>query len=470
MGAPRTVFFRLTLLASALISCKGDDGTTPLADGGTAAPRDASPVDSGPGDTGPIDSGELDAGMMPADAGFDGNDGFNTARPVPFGSQGARGTINPAGDHDFFVFDGDEGSWLQIVTVANPGSQPGAVDTVITLYDERMDQIAENDDAIPRVSPDSEIMVRLPATGRYFVEVQEFSDWAGETPEGASSFNYELIVRDLNPASNRYIADDTEVSNDAADAAPVSFVQGASYAVGTFRNPSDKDPFRVTVSGTETQSFRATVMPAGPTGYGSTTPPGNMWITGPSGQPIFARVDTRTGLQSITGPLAPGAHVLWIEHAGTSTGTNDFYVLKLSLGTENPLETMDATNGTPAGAEPLPLEDAGAMVRRGFILATLGPSDVDYFAFDVRMGERASVACGSQSLGSGVRGLRAQIRDRADAVLAMATETSTAGLDIIGATFTSTGTHYLRLDKSGQDPMVTGEYVRCGVAAFVPTE
>ena len=70
-----------------------------------------------------------------------------------------------------------------------PGrDDPEMIDTVITLYDGSMNQIAENDDAIPRFNTDSELVIHVPAAGTYYVEVQEFSDWAGEDPEGMAPY------------------------------------------------------------------------------------------------------------------------------------------------------------------------------------------------------------------------------------------------------------------------------------------
>ena len=49
-----------------------------------------------------------------------------------------------------------------------------------------MTQIARNDDGQPRVSPDSELITRLPATGTYFVRVEDLNG------AGRASFTYEL--------------------------------------------------------------------------------------------------------------------------------------------------------------------------------------------------------------------------------------------------------------------------------------
>ncbi|MCZ7682580.1 MAG: hypothetical protein M5U28_28810 [Sandaracinaceae bacterium] len=65
---------------------------------------------------------------------------------------------------------------------------------MITLFDGSMQRIAENDDGYPRASPDSELIVRLPATGTYYLLVQEWTTWSDEPAEGGASFEYELTV------------------------------------------------------------------------------------------------------------------------------------------------------------------------------------------------------------------------------------------------------------------------------------
>jgi hypothetical protein len=102
--------------------------------------------------------------------------------------------ISPARDEDYYSFEGTAGDWIQIVTIANPEDDPALIDTVITLFDASMTQIAENDDSVPRINTDSEIITRLPATGTYYIQVQEFSTWMMETPEGGSTFTYQINV------------------------------------------------------------------------------------------------------------------------------------------------------------------------------------------------------------------------------------------------------------------------------------
>ncbi len=444
--------------AVAWAGCGDDDG------------RDR-PTDSGvTGDSG----GDLDAG--PADAGFDagrdagttgdGNDDFDSAEDLAFGDTGAEGAIGTAGDHDFFTFEGTAGSWVAISTEANPDDDPEMVDTVITLYDGSMTQIAENDDAFPRASTDSEIIIRLPADDTYYVEVQEWTTWADDTPEGDPSFTYTLRVIEIDPDAAA-VTVDTEGGDDAASAQTLGFSMDFQFLLGTFEDDTDVDVFSISVPAGATRLLQATLMPDGTDGYGSTTPAGEVWVTDSAGTTIIARIDQSAGYEAISPSLPEGDYLLWIAHPGGGAGANDFYVAKVVRGTENTPEGSGA-NGTVAEAEALTLTMAeGTMRRSGFVLAHLDAADdVDYFSFDVAAGETLSVACGSAEGGSGVEGLTVSVRDGDDASVASMTETAPDGVFIEDAGVTEAGTYYLRLSKTGQDAEVTGDWVRCGVHAI----
>jgi hypothetical protein len=455
------VSFFVLVLASAVAGC-GDDN------GGTA-------VDAGPSDSGPA---VLDAGPRPdaparTDAGGgDGNESCDEAVAVALNAMdGEPGVINPAGDHDFFSFAGTAGSWVVISTDANPDDELDRVDTVLRLYDSSMTMVAENDDGVPRVNTDSEIIIRLPADDTYCVEVLEFTEWADTPPyEGQPDYTYTVAVTELDPASP-VLVEDPETGDDAASATPLEFDTGqVAFTIGTFRDETDVDVFSFTVAA-GMNNVQTNIMPAGPTGYGSTTSAGNLWVTDAAGTTIIARIDNTTTDWNEIGPnLLPGDYLLWVEHPGGTAGANDFYVLKTFRAMDNPpIELDDTGNDTLAGAEVLPMTADGDLVT-GFLLTHLGsPTDVDYFSFDVAdgdigTGEVAGVVCGSMSSGSGVMGLSVEVRNAADMVLSSATESVPDAALIEDARLPApSGTFYVRIAKTGQDAEVTGDWVRCAV-------
>jgi hypothetical protein len=449
---------QLTTLAlgAALIAggCGDDDTTT----------DDMGTVDMFTGtDAFTADEGVPDMG----DPSGDGNDSFETADPIELGTPVADAVIDPAGDQDFYSFTGEEGQWVILSTEANPDDDPEMVDTVLTLYDSSMTQIAENDDGIPRFNTDSEIITRLPAAGTYYVRVLEFSDWADDTPEGMASFTYELLVAALDPDAVG-VTVDAEGGDDVASSQNIGLSTSADgdfgLLVGDLRDGSDVDVYSFSVTASKPNA-QFTVLPADVDGNGSTALPSAVWVTDMAGTEIIGRVDP-SALPELSPGLPEGQYKLWIEHGG-SAGSNDFYVLKVfRLTSDNPPEEDEVANGVAATAEPLTLaDDDGDGISNGFILAELPDADVDHFSFAVEAGDVVSAFCGSRTAGSGVIDLTATITDVTGVTeLGSDTETATEAVAIEELDVGGAGTYLLRLEKDSQDAEVTGDWVRCGVA------
>jgi hypothetical protein len=437
--------FAATLLAS---GCKGgeDDDDGPVDSG----PTTDSGTDTGVNDTGVVDTGVRDMG--PTDNGMTGPIVVEVGDPY-----GEEEVINPAGDTDMFQFEGVEGQWLRIIT--RSGGSP--VDPVITLFDSEMTQIGENDDDIPRTGTDSEINFHVPATGTYYVMVQEFSSWAMMDPVGGPDYTYTLRIPvwDSNISG---VVIDPEMGDDAASATQEEF----GTILGTFRDNSDVDVYRVRVASSTTARYDVTILPQGPDGQGATSLAGDVWLTDLGNTETIARVNNSLGNPALEPPVTPGEYLLWIEHPGTAAGSNDFYVLRPALFVENDPENGDPSNNTLAGAESLVINDDGT-TRSAFVLAQLPDGDVDYFVFNVESGEEFSVACGAESSGSGVRGLALEVRDGNDAVVQMRTE-ELDGAFVEAFVPTSTGTYYVRISAGAAAVDVTSRYVRCGMRAAPP--
>lgn len=470
----RTFSHALAICGLIWVSTACDDKVDPPGPGPSTS-KDASVA----GDTGTppgTDAGFADGSVHP-DATVvpppdDGNDTIAEADDIQFGTANrVMGAINPAGDRDFYQIDGNAGDWLSIFTSANPRSEPGLVDTVVRVYNPQMALIAQNDDAFPRVGPDSELMTRLPTTGRYYIEVLEFSDWAGNALEGSPTYVYQLAVLKLTPATNPYITEDAEAGDTAAGAPALGFLASTSggILVGTFRDATDIDAFRFTITGAEVVNFSADVMPGGTEQNGSSNNPGRIWISNTDGSTVSAQINHNDSLVRVGPPTAPGDYLLWVEHAKTASGagSNDFYVMKYRFGAENALHDTEPGNNSRAGADAIELTDNGTL-RAGFLRSNIRDADVDYYSFDVMQGEAISVACGARSSGSGLVDLTVEVQDGVGASLMTGTETSTSPVFFEEVTTTSSGTHFLRVSKVAQSPVVHGDWVRCGIRAFVP--
>jgi hypothetical protein len=428
------------------------------------------PPDSGPPPT-------PDAGENPPDAGEegDGNDSFGEAANLPLNTEsGAFAVIERPSDYDYFVFTVPANTWLVLDISANEMDELGKLDSVIRLYDSSMTLLAENDDGVPRVNTDSEIITRVTEGGTYYVEVFEYGEWIpGDTvpPTGNSTYAYTLTGFTIDPAALTGVVEDPETGDDAGSASPAELASGqVNLILGDFNDGTDVDVFSFSLAagGTANTVF-SNIMPDGTTGYGSTTNAGRMWITDATGATIIARIDNGTGQNDLSPPLTAGTdYLLWIEFPqGGATGANDFYVIKAFLSGDNPAEGA-AANDTAATAEALTLMPNGT-IRSAFVLATLpGGTDVDYFSFTTNAGEAITIACGAASSGSGLVGLRAEIRDSTDTLVLGADEDPLDGIVVSTPGAVAAGTYYMRLSATGQDAEVTSDFARCGAHAITP--
>lgn len=427
------------------------------------------------GDSAPANDAAVDGATADEVPSGDGNDSFDEAEQIPPTGTAASGTIDKPGDHDFYKFTGSGGDWVIIFTDANPEDNPTRVDTVIKIYDSTMTMIAENDDGVPRINTDSEVIMRIPADGTYYVELLEYGEWISDDtvfPKGNSTFDYDLFAIVIDAEAIDSVVEDPETGDDAASATPLEFSDTArSLVYGRLDDATDIDVFSFT-AGVANTTFYADVMPAGVNGYGSTSPAGRVWITDATGATIIARIDHSADFTELQPPLTAGvSYLLWVEFpVGGTAGQNDFYVIKHNWGGDNPAEPV-GVNDTAATANPLDMQPNGNF-RSGFILASLTPAttDVDYFSYDVQAGEVVTVACGSASLGSGLQGVRAEVRSMTDTVVAMQTEGSlpdTRGILIENAA-APLGTGYLRLTAISQNSQVTSNFIRCGVHLGAP--
>jgi hypothetical protein len=398
--------------------------------------------------------------------GGDGNDSFGDAQELTVDGPGGQGVIQEPLDHDFFKFTGTAGAWLHIVTVANPNDDPALVDTVVQLYDESMTRIAENDDAVPRVNTDSELALRLPATGTYYLEIQEFSDWdpASPTAEGDPSYTYQILITTFDGMAPGILEETTDAGDMPGTAVAAKFNMNSGVILGDLNGPGDVDVYSLAVGAAGPGVpllISSAVAPAGDTGYGSTTSVGELYITNMANTQVLAKIVGTDGRFALSPPVqANTTYLLWVKHPGGTAGANDFYFYRFFIGQENPAETetVPGTNDTTTGAESKVFE-----MGSFFVLAHLPDGDVDYFRFQATAGQMLSVACTAHSSGSGVTGFRAEVRGPTDVPLSGVTEPSAQTLSIGPLTVATSDTHYLRLSKTGQEAGINGDWARCGV-------
>lgn len=103
------------------------------------------------------------------------------------------------------------------------------------FYDENGNQIAENDDPIPRNSNDSEIVTVIPANGKYYLRAEECNAWAKRNnfPAGSCApsdtifyTSYKTAIDELDPMDVGTVIEDpamdfSDVSPGIAEFSPI---------------------------------------------------------------------------------------------------------------------------------------------------------------------------------------------------------------------------------------------------------
>ncbi len=425
-----------TLLLIATACAGSDDGVPAQRDGGSFF------VDAGRGGDGGS-SAIRDAG--PPDAG----DRFDDAPPLTRGTA-ADGLIRPAGRRDLYAVEGEAGEFLQILV------EPTFVSDdpprfAVRLYDASRFVVAQSATAFPDFPrwTETRIIVRLPQTGRYFIEVMDRNDYLGETPLGSNDHGYRLSVTPHDPARI-----DAELGDDATTANVITPEMIPDYHwCGDLDDPDDVDVYRFVGWSARTDTGAWFGAPS-PSGNGSTLETWTARFTSASETTTYARRELGDDL-SLVPRLGEAQDVLlWISRGATSAGTNNFYCFAAVPSVRLPNADVEP-NDEPANASPIRLnaDAADRNHRSAFFTTRLTGDDVDHFSFESAFGDTVTVRCSSESEGTGVRGLHIAV-------------------GAVGATETSTGAHVedvaltaprsiLRITKRGQAPDVDGDYVDC---------
>jgi hypothetical protein len=412
---------------------------------------------------------EADAGSDPpaTDGGGDPNGTMDQATQLRVGDfPGLFDSFDGKEDVDFFTFEGVAGEWVSIRTTDK--SQLSLADTPITLYGPDRQKLAAN-----RYTPSlrgedvlARIVTRLPVSGRYYVGV---ADPGAPAVAWGLSQPYRMSVVDVNDTDGYTINVEGSLPT-AARVTNYDTPNGALqdvFLAGRFDSTDDEDAFSIDIAEGGARLIDAKIDPSGLSGNGSTSPPGTVSVTDEAGSVVIGKIDGARGQSSLTPPLAAGRYLLWAAHPTADLGANDFFVVRALIAPDNPVEMQDASNGVITGAEPLAVE---ALDRTGdqieaFILLHLGPDDVDYFRFDGKVDQTATVSCISRGDGSGVVGLRVSARNEADETLAEATEQGNKEVSLDSVPVPKEGALYLRLTKDSQLEDVVGDWVRCVVSA-----
>lgn len=429
----------------------------------------------------------------------DGNDTFDTAEELPIAEEVAA-TLEPPGDDvDYYVFDGEADAPFIIQTSAKVGNDPfdpAYPDLVVTLYDEQHNQIARNDDPIPRFSNDSLLFTILPTAGKYFIEVAECSKVFGEMncadPANIEITDYTITAGFLNDAAETIGAEAMEPNDTQAQATDASAkylevdpaMNPGLYAIttlyGRFGTADDVDVFKIHLPAnlsydpaTERSVGYFDLWPSGTEGDGSETKVGKLWITDDMGQ-IVAQIDnnvsaTEDGAQNLAPPLMVDTdYYLFVQSPGGADGKKDFYFLREFVAGSNPVEADDVLNNLPAGAEKLTTSqnDPNRYFFEGNISLDV---DTDYFTAAVPanlMMKQVAVFCGAQRSGSGLRGFKVTVSNDADgSMIGTVTESDKDDASVPATSYGNATTIRIQVETTlPKDPAVSSDFYRCGVA------
>ncbi len=399
------------LVASLAVGCSSDPGEeTGTGGGGTTTTTfpmtttPSTPTTSSGGTTSTTSSsGAPDESTSCADAvaleEFDNMAGGKT--------WGGDGIVNPAKDADFFTFEATEGAWYWLQTVANADDDPAMIDTVITLFNgDGTQKIAEVDDSFPRASTDSELFIRIPATGKYCIKVWEFSDWANQEPiEGDPTFAYEVMAVPIDTQIYTGFNEDAGSNDTTGTAQVLTFNTGDSGMIGG-------NFFGLLETGTDVDTVTLNVYftPWGPEGFGSTGGPGVVNLLAADGTTVVAQLDYQQGSDGISQvPVSANTdYFVEVKRPNANVGANDFYFFKFFTGDatgQNPQETNDAANSAHTAAE---VATAGMSNNPAttlhFLGGTIPAGDTDWWTVPSAFpaGSEVVVACSSWRAGSGV--------------------------------------------------------------------
>jgi len=122
------------------------------------------------------------------------NDDYSNANSISYGDLVDHATINPAGDKDYFSFNGIAGDIVSIEIMAKRLEPVSELDSYIFLFDtDGVTELTQNDDYYGQ---DSYIInYELPSTGTFYIKVE---DWAntqeGREPEGGEDYYYNMTL------------------------------------------------------------------------------------------------------------------------------------------------------------------------------------------------------------------------------------------------------------------------------------
>jgi hypothetical protein len=297
--------------------------------------------------------------------------------------------IAPAGDVDWFRFQGTAGDLVRILTTADETED---LDTVIRYFDADANEIGFNDDwtRIGSVPPDARLHTGVADTGIVYFTVEDRRSWINDPtdpPEGGDDFRYEASFQNFDQLGGTTVG--IEADDTPAQATPWVFEEpNFNYTVGGFLGVAgDVDWYAIPVVAGE--AVRLYGVPNNGTAATPTITP--HYQRGEEFVPIRTYYDLSldSSNRGYIPILETGNLLLAIEDATGGGGNDHWYVWH---GAKNP-----AADGFPPEVEPndQPVEATTGIVDGPESVAFWGridpAGDVDHYALEAEAGDRLSV-------------------------------------------------------------------------------
>jgi hypothetical protein len=404
------------------------DASSPVLDG---AAIDASTAIDAQREAGPLP----DASGTPDE---DGNRDSASAVSVTVDGDVVVGTLESNTDRDFLRFEASEGQWLAVVLESDPLVTPEPLQVSFALYssDESALSAARTEGCIEEseLYVEQEEVIRVPATGTYYLELSSELGARGEEEEVAKPWRVRVL--NLATSHNSLIVDESGDQHLTA--------QHRCLLVD-FETASDVD----TVWMDEAFQGIITVHDA--------TESGLSGLEIVSGESLIAR-----SKKQIVGDDSPNAA---LRVRGSETiGLNDHAIFVQDSLARFHNELHEVTNDTFATAEVVPLLRADSGEYSSFF-HRLDAGDVDHFAFDTTATATLLLECMGEEFGSGVRDLELTALSSEGAVVERVVEVE----DTFGSGLSSArlrvsvgpGRHVVRIAAGTPDTEVSGRLVVC---------
>jgi hypothetical protein len=412
------------------VGCSDDGTQTTTGTGGSGTSSSSS-------------SSSSTAASSSTSSGFvaDDNKDCDSAVSIVLGEPALADVLDVAeGDKDYFVFEGNLGDAVGILTDSKPDVDefdPTYPDLVITLKMKDANgawvDIAQNDDPypMPRTTNDSAMYTKLPETGTFCVEVTECNTlFPGQCSPVADILlgDYTILAGTLHEAAMGIQGEMSTEPSDTAGTIEYENVQMGTLfrdlGWGTFADDKDVDmwaytaPANVKVEPGARAACHFEFFYPGVQGNGSTAEKNILAyvVEAANPQTIIAQIDptiydTTAGPpepMTIGAPCEPGKDYLFVmsRSMGAMAGKNDFYYFNHYILSGNPVE--GGMNDNIAMPEVLTPSDNVMEGASYFVDGDIDKSgDVDYYSVDVpAMSTQLSIACGSERGGSSLRGFK----------------------------------------------------------------